>query len=112
MFLQFTGIISGIWLGLNFIFRFKPNGIGIGFTCGLIPGGRANKHIPQLLAARPPVDSFMYEVKKISEKYSEKNKKRDNQKGFDQGRQCAAETFAFDHSVDHRKNKHKQRRDK
>jgi hypothetical protein len=90
---QFTGIISGIWLGFNFIVRFNSNGIGIGFTFGLIPGGRANKHVPQLLAARPLVDSFMDEVKKISEKYSEENKKRDNQKGFDQGRHCAAETL-------------------
>jgi hypothetical protein len=54
----------------------------------------------------------MDEVKKISEKYSEENKKRDNQKGFDQGRHCAAETFAFNHAVDHRKKKHQQRRDK
>ncbi|GAF96391.1 unnamed protein product, partial [marine sediment metagenome] len=64
------------------------------------------KHIVGLLAARPLADSFVYEVNKISKQYSEKNEKRDNQKGFDQGRNCGAETFAFDHSVDHRKNKH------
>jgi hypothetical protein len=54
----------------------------------------------------------MYEVKKISEKYSEKSKKRDDQKRFDQRCQCAAETFAFGHSVDHCKNKHQRRCDK
>jgi hypothetical protein len=54
----------------------------------------------------------MDEVKEISHKYSEKNEKRDNQKGFDKHCHCGAEIFAFDHSVDHCKNKHQQRRDK
>lgn len=99
-------------MGFNLITRFKPKGIGIGFTCGIIRDGRVDKHIPQLLAAGPLVEFFMYEVKKIGEKYSEKNKKRDNQKGFDQSRHCGAEILAFDHPVDHRKNKHQQRRDK
>ena len=54
----------------------------------------------------------MYEIKKIGEKYSRKNKKRDNQKGFDQGRHCGAETLAFGHAVDYRKNEHQHRRDK
>jgi hypothetical protein len=51
----------------------------------------------------------MYEVKKISEKYSEKSKKRDDQKGFDQDCHRGAETFTFCHSVDHCKNKQQQR---
>jgi hypothetical protein len=54
----------------------------------------------------------MDEVKEIGQKYSEKNKKRDNQKGFDQGCHCGAEIFASDHSVDHCENEHQQRRDK
>jgi hypothetical protein len=105
-------VFSGVWPGFNIITRFKPTGIGTGFKGGIIPSGRVDKHIPQLLAVGPLVEFFMYEVKKIGEKYSKKNKKRDNQKGFDQSRHCGAEALAFDHPVNHGKNKHQHRRDK
>ena len=83
IFLKFTEIISGIWPGSNFIILFEVQAIGLGFTGGRIPGGRVKEHVPQLLVARSMADSFMDEVEEISQKYSEKSKKRDDQKGFD-----------------------------
>ncbi|MEJ2221399.1 MAG: hypothetical protein P8X80_11345 [Desulfobacterales bacterium] len=76
--------LLGIWSGPDFIILFEPQAVGIGLTCGRLPDGRVDEHVPQLPVAGALADFFMDEIKKISQKQSQKNKKRDNQKGFNQ----------------------------
>jgi hypothetical protein len=103
---------SGRGPGLRFITRLKAEMLGIRRTRWPTSGAGTIKHIPRCQTAGPLTDSIMQEVNQVGEKYTEKNKKGDNQKGFDQGRHGGVEAFAFDHSVDYRKHKHQQRQDK
>jgi hypothetical protein len=65
------------------------------------------------LQAMDSLEDFLIDkVEKIGQKDPEKNEKRHDQKGFNQGGQCIAEAGAFDHAVNNGKNKNQQCRNK